>query len=140
MEEEQIQHPAGVESPPTGPKSAITKNVHDYEVEFRVKKITREEAQFLLYDLPDHFGDLYVTYRDYDAERSVLNFTVYLNDVNSTDMSGFMDHMEQNYPNCKLQYDYMHDYTNALDDENRAEAIGALNLSQYEDFRTLPPQ
>lgn len=116
----------------------VAAGIHDYEIEYRYRNISREDAQKLLYDLPENEGDLYVKFREYDESTMTLYFTVYLDDFSPPNLSAFTDYMDVNYPECKLQYSYMHDYTNALDEETIGYVKGSLDLSQYEGYRTLP--
>jgi len=131
---EEDQSPQGHNNKP------VATGIHDYEVEYRYRNISREDAQALLYDLPDTEGDLYIKERAYNEERRTLTFTVYLDDVSPVNVSAFMDFMESTYPDCKLQYSYMYDYTQACDEETIGYVKENLSLSQYEGNRTLPPQ
>lgn len=121
------------------PPEAQQPSIHDYQIEYRVRNITKERAQEILYALPeDIYGDLYVTDRLYEEATQTLYFTVYLDDVSITDISGFTDFMEESLPECKLQYDYMHDYSAAVGPDDNAEIHNALDLGKFEGYRTLP--
>jgi len=119
-----------------GSQSTQMPDLHDVEIEYVVKKIGKDEAQSILYDLPEH---VYVTDRYYDEVNRRFEFTVYLDDVPSTDISEFLDYMDSNHERCHKKFIHLHDYRTAHDAEDRERwNEESEDLSKYESYRTLP--
>jgi len=122
--------------PTQGTSNVQMPDLHDIEFEYVRRNISKEDAQALLYDLPE---EVYIIERRYDEDRRRLEFNAYLDDVATTVMSEFIDFMEANYPDCKLKFLHMHDYRAAHDKEDRDRYDEeSEDLSKYEGYRTLP--
>ena len=115
----------------------ITSNrmLHDMEAEYVVKNISKENAQALLNEFPEHY---YITDKYYDATKRRLEFIIMLDDVAPIEVSDHYDYMEQNHPECKKRFEQLHDSRTAFDDADNDEYYkNAIDLTQFVD-RTLP--
>ena len=115
----------------------VTSNhmLHDMEAEYVVRNISKENAQALLNEFPEHY---YIIDKYYDATKRRLEFSIMLDDVAPLEISDHYDYMEQNHPECKKRFEQLHDSRTAFDDADNDEYYkNAIDLTQFVD-RTLP--
>ena len=96
-----------------GHQSTSRMMLHDLEAEYVVKNISKEDAQALLNDLPEHY---YVIDLYYDEAKMRLEFDIMLDDVSPLEITDHYDYMEQNHPECRKRFEQLHDYRTAFDD------------------------
>ena len=118
-----------------GARVTSNRMLHDMEAEYVVKNISKENAQALLNEFPDHY---YITDKYYDATKRRLEFIIMLDDVAPLEISDHYDYMELNHPECKKRFEQLHDSRTAFDDADNDEYLkNAIDLTQFVD-RTLP--
>jgi hypothetical protein len=109
--------------------------LHDYEVEYIVRDVSKEDAQALLNEFPQTW---YVIDKYYEPSKRRLEFTLMLDDVSPVEISDHYDYMEQNHPECRRRFEQLHDFRSSFDDEeNDLYNQNAVDLNIYND-RTLP--
>ena len=118
-----------------GHQSTSRMMLHDYEVEYIVKNITKESAQNLLNSLPE---DWYIIEKYYENSKNRLEFTIMLDDVSPLGITDHIDYMENNHPECKVRFQQLHDFKTSFDDSESDEYnANAIDLTKFND-RTLP--